>query len=349
MHTIYDYLLYHKDISLSVVSWNDIDNLLCAMLAYLPTAPFAGKKTLKELYLEAKQMSDAQKTNAQSPDALKLLESAANSKRYKDLKVYNFVQIKNNSVQFGAVTFRIKNETIISFMGTDYSLSGWFENFRLSYEYPTKTQILAKEYLKLNLRFFENKNIHVVGHSKGGNLAMSSVMEQSERDFRRIKRVLNFDGPGFKTEEFRSEKYKKLKEKLVNILPDVSLVGVLLNNENYTVVKTESSAVNKHNPVCWNVFGSFFVPSHLSVVSAKLRENSTIELEKISIEQRKQAFLAIFQSFEEEHKQDFKMSLQNMIRVYKNIKNLEPDTVKCIDAIINAILKVQLFNKNSKD
>ncbi|MEI3499052.1 MAG: Mbeg1-like protein [Bacilli bacterium] len=63
-----------------------------------------------------------------------------------------------------------EKEKIISFKGTDSSLIGWLENFRLAYEYPTYTQKLAIDYLKNNISFLD-QDVYVVGHSKGGNLA----------------------------------------------------------------------------------------------------------------------------------------------------------------------------------
>lgn len=348
MYTITDYLMYYKDINLNDVHWNAADNLLCAILSYLPLDSFKGPIKLTELCKRAEKVRVREKNNAIAPEAYKALDIICDSVRYKDLKVCNFVSYKNNEAQFGAVTFRIKNETIVSFMGTDYSLIGWFENFRLSYEYPTRTHILAINYLKENLRLLENKNIYVVGHSKGGNLAMVSAMEASNHNFNRIKQVYNFDGPGFRYEEFISEKYKKLSKKLVNVVPDGSVVGVLLNNKNYTVVKSESHALSKHNPALWNLYGEFFVKAKLSNVSRQLSESSTKGLEKVSREERKKAFEAIFKSFEGEHSRDFEVSLSSIIKVYKNIKNLEPEATKCIDAIVDSILKVQLFNKNKE-
>ena len=348
MYNIVDYLMYYKDISIDDVRWNYADNLLCAMLSYLPLDSFKGGVKLDKLYKMAESFKERDKNNPMAPESYKLLDIIKNSKRYEGLKVYNFVSYKNNEAQFGAVTFRIKGETVISFMGTDYSLIGWFENFRLSYEYPTRTQALAISYLKENVRLFENKNLYVCGHSKGGNLALVSAMESPKHINSRIKKVYNFDGPGLRREEFLSEKYKRISERLVNIVPDGSVVGVLLDNENFEVIKSESVAINKHNPMNWNMFGEFFVPSKLSSVSKQLHESSTNGLLKVSREERKKAFEAIFKSFEGEHSRDFQVSLTGIIKVYKNMKNIEPEAKKSIDAIVDAILKVQLFNKNKE-
>ena len=51
----------------------------------------------------------------------------------------------------------------------------------------------------------------------------------------RIKKIYNFDGPGFRKQEYESNKYQALTKKLVNIMPSGSLVGVLLYNDNYNI------------------------------------------------------------------------------------------------------------------
>jgi len=226
-------------------------------------------------------------------------------------------------------------------MGTDNSKIGWFENFRLSYEYPTKTQQFAIEYLNRNIRFFENQNLSVVGHSKGGNLAMASVMELSNFNFKKVKYVYNFDGPGFKKEEFESEKFKKLLKKLVNVVPSNSTVGTLLNNQNYTVVKCAGMAFATHHPTSWSVFGEHFVKDKLSGLSKQLNESTTKGLESVSIEKRREAFEAIFKSFEGEQSKDFEISFTNIVKFIKNVKNIDPEVSKSIEIIADAMIKAK--------
>jgi len=348
VYTIADYLKYYKGTELCDVHWNVLDNLLCSMLSYIPVDSFEGPLDFNEFLLYASEFKNREKTNPVAPKAYELLKIVRGSKRYKDLKVYNFIHYKNEDVQFGAVTFRIKDETVISFMGTDNSRIGWFENFRLSYEYPTKTHQFAIEYLNRNIKFFENENLYVVGHSKGGNLAMASVMELSKFNFKKIKKVYNFDGPGFKKEEFESQKYKKLSRKLVNIVPSNTTVGTLLNNQNYTVVKCTGVAFSTHIPTTWNVFGEHFVKDKLSGLSKQLNEASTSGLESVAVEKREEAFEAIFKSFEGKYADDFDMSFANIVKFFKNIKNVDPEVSKSIETIADAIVKAQLGIKNKR-
>ena len=207
MYTIIDYLKFYSDASLNEVKWNNIDNLMAAIIVYLPIPSFKDNKSLKELCDYAtKNETDIRGFTATK--AVEILNIIKNSKRYKNITISNFINVKNEDSQFGACIIKTDKEKIISFKGTDRSLIGWLENFRLMYEYPTYTQNLAIKYLNDNITFID-KDIYVVGHSKGGNLAMASAMELSYSKFNKIKEVCNFDGPGFKKQEYESKKFKR--------------------------------------------------------------------------------------------------------------------------------------------
>lgn len=209
MFTVMDYLKFYNNTSLDDVRWNTLDNLIGAILVYLPIPPFNENKNLKELYNYVS--STLVSSNFMATKAIEILNIIKDSKRYNEIIISDFNNIKNDEVQFGACVIKTKKEKIISFKGTDSSLIGWLENFRLAYEYPTYTQKLAIDYLKNNISFLD-QDVYVVGHSKGGNLAMASTMELTDPKFSKIREVCNFDGPGFKKEEYESNKYKRLNE-----------------------------------------------------------------------------------------------------------------------------------------
>lgn len=342
IYTIKDYLQFYKNTSIKDVHWNAMDNLLCAMLVYLPVKSFKESKGMAELYKYAQKFMDESKESMMVPTAYELLELAYDGSRYKNLKMSNWVNQKNEELQFGAATFRIGKETIISYKGTDYSFIGWIENFRLSYEYPTRTHVKAIEYLKNNVKLLGDKHLHIVGHSKGGNLAMVSAMESNDRIFNRIRKVYNFDGPGFRKDEFSGEKYAKMSEKLVSILPTGSIVGVLLYNDNFTVVKSSKLAMEEHDPKNWNIFGEHFVEAKLSIVGVKLHESTTKGIESLEYDTLREAFETIFESFEKDLKEDFSVSLDDLVKFVKNMKNINPEVRKNIETILELLVKSNL-------
>lgn len=336
MFTIEDYLKYYKNITIDKVHFNVMDNLLCSILSYLALVPFEGCKTLKELY-EYSKYNKLETASAMAPVALKILDLVVDSKRYTDLLIYNLVNIKNDVTQFGAVTFRINDNMIIAYKGTDGSLIGWMENIRIGYDYPTYTQRLAIDYLNNNINLFNYKDLYIVGHSKGGNLAMVSAMESN--NFDKITKVYNFDGPGFRIDEYNSSKYNKLSNKLVNILPTGSVVGTLLYNNNYTVVKSNKLAFEEHYPNSWNMYGEFFLEGKLSKVSMQVHECTTEGINTLEHKKVEEAFETIFKSFEKEYSSDVSMSFEDLIKFYRNMKKVDPEISKYIDKILNCMLK----------
>ena len=339
IYTIRDYLQYYKNTSIKDVHWNAVDNMLCAILVYLPVKSFTGSKSMKEFYSYAQKFIDENKESMMVPTAYEVLELAYDSPRYKSMKVSNWENTKTTELQFGAAVFRIGAETIITYKGTDYSFIGWIENFRLAYEYPTRTHSKAIEYLKNNVKLLGDKHIHIVGHSKGGNLAMVAAMETNDRIFGRIQKIYNFDGPGFRKDEFIGEKYGKMSQKLVNVLPSGSIVGVLLNNENYTVVKSSGLAVEEHDLSNWNLFGECFIEAKLSGVGNRLHESTTKGIENLDCCNMEEALETIFESFEKDVTEDFSMSKDDIIRFIKNVKNIDPEVRKCIENIFEVLFK----------
>ena len=217
---------------------------------------------------------------------------------------------------------------------------GWIENFRLAYEYPTYTQQKAIDYLNKNISFLDNE-IYVVGHSKGGNLAMVSSMESNK--LKKIKSVYNFDGPGFKSEEYNKAKYKKLKEKLINILPTNSVVGTIMNNDNYNVITSNKIAFEKHYPTSWCIFGEYFIDSKLSKTSQQLHESTTVGLEKLDNNKLKQIVEVFFKNFDKDYTSQFKLDFNDIKSFIKNAKNIDKDTANYLLTVID-----NMFLNNEK-
>ena len=338
IYTITDYLKYYKDIKVKEVHWNAVDHLICALLTYLPITPYQGVKTFSEFYRYADGYRDGPKESFMVPLAYEILDLMRSAKRYEALKISNFENYRSEETQFGAASFRIGTQTIIAYKGTDYSLIGWMENLRLAYEYPTFTHKLAIDYLESNMKLLGDRSVSVVGHSKGGNLAMVAAMEAAPRTFSKIKQVYNFDGPGFRKEEFAKAEYQKLSSKLINIIPSGSVVGALLYNANYTVIKSEGISVMEHFPSSWNLFGECFIEVNQTSSSLRVHESTTKGIEHLDYNKVAEALETVFQSFEVDYTSNITMSFDELLKFLKNLKNIDPEVRKCIIEIIEALL-----------
>ena len=333
MYTVMDYLKYYRDIPFTEVSLNQLDFLICAILVYLPLNDFKEAKSLKDFSKIALELENKDYDGMMIPKSYEVLKYLQNAKRYADMKIMNFVNQKNEKTQFGACKFLMDKTTIIAFKGTDGSTIGWVENFRLLYDYPTYTQRLSLNYLEDNIKF-NDKNVYVVGHSKGGNLAMASVMELSRPLFKKVKKVYNFDGPGFLKKEFNSLKYRELLPKLVNIIPTGSVVGSLLFNKNYTVVESCELAFNEHYPTTWGVFGEFFLEGTLSGVSKYLNESTTIGMNDLESEKVKEAIEMILKNIEKKYDEEFEFNINDIKNLLKNRDNIDSEVAKYLTTML---------------
>ena len=343
MYTIFDYLKYYKDYSLSELKWNNMDNLFIAIISYASIKSF-NYKSYNAFVFEVLNHSDKTCKDVMAPKVLELLEIVKESKRYENMKFMNFINQVDTNTQFGAITVSLDDLKIISFKGSDGSVIGWLENFRLSYIYPTFTQRLAIDYLNKNIGLFDS-NVYVTGHSKGGNLALVSSMELSNFKYKKINSIINFDGPGVKYNEFKSLKYKRLKGKLINIIPTGSYIGTLLFNENYKVIKSNAHAINEHYPTTWSIFGNEFVKGNLSKLSTQLIKMSSVNIKNLDDKKMSEIFENAFKVFDKRETTHIKMTLIDIVNIVRNVSKLDPELSKYITTIITTMIKLSKENK----
>ncbi len=338
MFTILDYVKYYKASSLKKINFNMMDQLVCALLSYLPIEPYKGEKSLDVVLEEGIQALEPKKKKSFHKDLYSLAKAMLSSRRYHEMKLINFENFRNEKTQFGAVKIVLDNKTIISFKGTDESIIGWVENFRTAYSYPTYTQELALKY------FLENINdsdeiIYLVGHSKGGNLATFVGMEVNDDVFEHIKKVYSFDGPGFRLEQFESDKFKRVSKKLVNIIPTGSYIGTIMYNKKPEVVKTNTIAINEHYPTNWTLFGEFFNKGELSSISKEIHENTTTNLMKLDPDLVKKTIEFVFKNLNQKYTEDIKVSFKELITIYNKTKKIDPKIDDYFSHLFNSIIK----------
>lgn len=127
----------------------------------------------------------------------KFVYELAASPRFRNVKVKNFVNISdiNAEKQFAAITFILNKEySYIAFRGTDDTFNGWKEDFNMAFKYPVPSQEDALEYVEKVSKALTQK-IYVGGHSKGGNLAVYTLVKSNEKLQKRIEYVFSHDGP----------------------------------------------------------------------------------------------------------------------------------------------------------
>lgn len=219
------------------------------------------------------------------------LELFFKSSRYKDLKVGYFkddFSIKD-SIQFFALTFLIDDRWVICYRGTDNTLNGFKEDMLMTLYDKVGAQILAKKYAKEVLSKIKGKAI-LTGHSKGGNLSYYTFFNLSKKDKARIDYVYNFDGPGFKNNTYDYDTYKA---KLVKIVPQDDVVGILFDSSsNFEVVTSNNISVASHDLLTRNLdrkkdYLDFNKTSSLTTYSKSLQDTFNPWVQKYSSEEVK--------------------------------------------------------------
>lgn len=194
-----------------------------------------------------------------SPDNAKAaLLGVAASPRYREMVALDYQSIfdERNQNQFGAIAFACEDRfTCIAFRGTDTSLTGWREDFNMAFAMPVPAQDQALEYLEAVAAQKQlPQPLYVVGHSKGGNLAEYAALSCSDKVRSRIEHVYNLDGPGFKKGTFTSDDYERLSGRITKIIPEDSMVGILLYSDAPThVAATEAKGLDAHSAFTWQV------------------------------------------------------------------------------------------------
>ena len=270
MDTIVDYIDWRGDITFEQSGFNEVDNLIFSQIAYLNLGVVKGMVPISELgerYIKMMAARDGNPDVYVSPLTTrveKMFLKAAKSRRFKDVKVTDFVnkfdEVKES--QFSAMTFIIDEKTVyVSYRGTDDTIVGFKENLNMAFSAPVPGQLDAVEYLKSILSKFDHEEILVGGHSKGGNFAVYAVSGLNDIQRERIKTVYNNDGPGFTENILNSHGYRETVGKVKKYIPKDSFVGILMDDEEeYIVINAHgSSGILQHDGLNWDVRGTGFV------------------------------------------------------------------------------------------
>lgn len=321
MRTMYDYIKIYGNVSLKDSPWNGVDCLLCSIVPYFPIKPFEEERSLEDICYEVAKMDIP---NDHWYDAKKTRELAAfivRCKRYKGIMFSHFENRVDQKTQFGAVTIKVGKTKIISFEGSDGSAIGWAENLRLSYLYPSFSQKLALKYAK-KVMDEDDSDIILLGHSKGGNMAMSVGMELNEEEFKRIKKIYNFDGPGFLKEQYETQKYLRMQTKLITVMPQTSYIGCLMHNDGGTryVVKTNTTGIAVHFVNRWEIFGTTFINVPIDKRTVYFNRITSYGFDNLDREESGKFIEVVFKKLLENYKAMVKVDGKALMAVFNDAK-----------------------------
>lgn len=306
MGSMLDYLDWRGDLSFAQSPFNEVDNLILSQLAYVNfegiVPPKESNESISireaaELYFNMYEEATIMNFGFLIRISVPLLKSLGECNRFANARLSKYVNIidPDEQKQFSAIHIKLSDGTIyIAYRGTDNTIVGWKENFNMSFMMPVPAQLEAVRYLNETIGE-TNIRLRVGGHSKGGNLAIfSSIMCQSSIK-EKIIEVYNNDGPGFDRKMTQSKEYKEMLSRIKTIVPESSVVGMLLEHEeDYHVVKSSKSGFMQHDAMTWEVLGKRFVHvGHITKESKLLDATLKAWVNKMDKEQREQFVDAI--------------------------------------------------------
>lgn len=306
--TVFDYLRWRGDLTFAQDAFNEVDNLILCIIAYLNFRRFpelrsrdADKAVLMSDIVPRMTAEDEQQ--GLSPNNyIPLMKLAAESCRFAPVRLFGYETVRDETreMQLDALSFLLPDGTLFcAFMGTDRSLVGWKENLNLSYMDAVPAQIGAVEYVEDMAWRCPERPVRIGGHSKGGNLAAYAAIHIPETLQARMLDAYNNDGPGFRRDVTDTAEYRRIAAKLHTYIPAASIVGVLLEHtEDYTVVASSSRAIMQHEPLTWGVLGSRFIRQEARSEFGKASDDVVREwLASLSPQERKEFSNALFDMF----------------------------------------------------
>lgn len=308
MADIYDYLRWRGDIPFTADPFNEVDNLVLSELAYVDFDEVLSDsfrkvsvKTADERFFATHSRDEARQSSNHILRSPLLMDHMLSGSRFCDMKLTKYVDILNadKEMQFAAVTCLLNDgSAFVSFRGTDNTLVGWKEDFNMSYLPDLDGQLSAVKYLNevgANIK----GPLRVGGHSKGGNFAVyaAAFCDKEVQDC--ILKVYTNDGPGFRHEVMSREGYKTILPKVVSIVPDTSIIGMLLTSSvKHIVVKSREKGIMQHDATTWQIERNRFVIREPSALGVFIRHSQQDWLSKIDDESREQFVNTLFSILE---------------------------------------------------
>ena len=333
MANMVDYLAWRGDLPFEAAPWNEIDGLLIATLSYLD---FHGGRDPKGWTLEEMARIDLLQEGTSNSFAgrKKAFEAMAAGERFRRCRVHHAIALTDAEIgmQFSALCLDLPDgTTCVAFRGTDNTLIGWREDFDMAYTTRVPAQEAAILYLG-RAAALSKRPIRLVGHSKGGNLAVYAAAYAKKSVQNRIESIWSYDGPGMNRETSQTEEYLRIRDRIRSFVPQTSIIGMLMDYyEPYTVVRSTASGISQHDPMSWQVYGPRFETLPAIDQTAVVTRDTLHEWLRNSTPEQRAAFVDALFSMAESTKAT-KMSeltgekLKTLLTMVGSRKEVDPET-----------------------
>lgn len=361
MGNIIDYFKKNKDVTFEKEDFNELDAMIFARFSYIDFKNFVSERkygnikfieVINNIFLE-----DGHEKRFRNKNDLELLDLVRSSLRYKDIYLRNFIDIKlkENTKQFAAVTFFNKDKNnrflIVSFKGTDGTVTGWKEDFNMAYLEKIPSQEESFKYLDKALKFTRFKRVYVVGHSKGGNLAIYSSSMLNKKKSSLIKYIYAFDSPGFNDDFYANSNFYPIKNKIKFYAPVCSVIGRLLKgNYDVNIVDSSKQVLYQHDVYNWKIDGKSLVKlDKFNFLSNKIQSYASDRINALNGEEKKEFVDELFKIVENFSKDDVIMMDKGVTNFFLKIKKVVKESDDKTRNIFEKFFKNKSKNKEVKE
>ena len=301
MDNVHSYVRQQGDKTFTQRPFDTLDSLALSQLCYMPMEGLldsGGAATVRRLWVFLSLRYPDSFDNYYQRKCYFFLQCCAASKRFARLRVFDYHNHvdPDQETQFSACTFALPDGSrFIAFRGTDLSLTGWKEDFNMSFM-TVPAQREAVQYVKQAAAAFDGP-LYLGGHSKGGNLALYAACHTTDAIRKRIRQVYSFDGPGVDKPTLDGHGFQAVRERVQSWVPQSSVIGMLLcYHPGYLVLQSDAVGLMQHDAFTWAVQECAFKQLDSLSLSTRLSSEAfKLWLDQHSAEDRQFMVEVIFQ------------------------------------------------------
>lgn len=361
MSTIFDYLDHVTYDSIYDRPFKELDVLALTELTYLPfdrIVPQGDTTNIEVRLSDAAELVDRTTDFIVTDQHLQIVDSLATSKRFKNIKLLNYVDEYDPDVQkqFAAMTYRLTMDVyLVVFRGTDDTLIGWKEDFHMTYMDHIPAQRRAASYLQHVMKEFPKGRFMVAGHSKGGNLAVYACSYLPDQLSEQVDAIYCYDAPGLNKSIIKTEGYQRIAHLIHRFVPQGSIVGMMLEvPEPATIVKSRAfGGFAQHDAFTWMVEKDGFVTlDQTSPDSQQMDQTLKQWVQEVPDSQLKIFFDTFFGLFLDAGITSINdlMNLKNFSKIkeiFQNAQDLDPTEREMLERLAKQLLdtRVQAWKK----
>ena len=166
----------------------------------------------------------------------------------------------------------------------------------------------------------------------------------------KLLEVYSYDGPGLLLEQLNSPRYKKIEDRFTHIIPNNSVVGLMLYSTKDRVIKTNYVGVLSHFALNWQVDDEDLIDDTLKTSSIDLKDKMDKWLEKYNNDEKKVFVNEMFNIFDKYNIKSLMQILDKptiLIKLLNETSKVDYKTSNMFKEFVNMVRK--FFFKNVKE